>query len=104
MVGALLLGFVAGVLARILMPGDVLRSMSGPMSWAASLVLGLVGAVVGYVIFTLGLGIGDTDIFDWGGLLGAIIGALIVLALAGYFLHRRAARSTTNRGGLGDER
>jgi uncharacterized membrane protein YeaQ/YmgE (transglycosylase-associated protein family) len=95
MVGALLLGFVAGVVARVLTPGDVLRTMSGPASWAVSLVLGLAGALVGYVIFTLGLGIGDTDIFDWGGLLGAIIGALIVLGLAGYFLHRRQPGPTT---------
>jgi hypothetical protein len=51
------------------MPGDVFRNMSGPASWGVSLVLGLAGALVGYVIFTLGLGIGDTDIFDWGGLL-----------------------------------
>jgi uncharacterized membrane protein YeaQ/YmgE (transglycosylase-associated protein family) len=65
------------------------RNMSGPTSWALSLGLGLAGALVGYVIFTLGLGIGDTDIFDWGGLVGAIIGTLIVLGLAGYFLRRR---------------
>jgi uncharacterized membrane protein YeaQ/YmgE (transglycosylase-associated protein family) len=89
MVGALLLGFVCGVIARVLMPGDVFRGMSGPMSWLVSLGLGLAGALVGYVIFTLGLGIGDTDIFDWGGLVGAIIGTLIVLGLAGYFLRRR---------------
>jgi uncharacterized membrane protein YeaQ/YmgE (transglycosylase-associated protein family) len=91
MVGALLLGFVCGVIARVLTPGDVFRNMSGPASWALSLGLGLAGALVGYVIFTLGLGIGDTDIFDWGGLLGAIIGTLIVLGLAGYFLRRRQA-------------
>jgi uncharacterized membrane protein YeaQ/YmgE (transglycosylase-associated protein family) len=90
MVGALLLGFVCGVIARVVMPGDVFRNMSGPASWAVSLGLGLLGALVGYVIFTLGLGIGDTDIFDWGGLLSALIGTLIVLALAGYFLRRRA--------------
>jgi uncharacterized membrane protein YeaQ/YmgE (transglycosylase-associated protein family) len=89
MVGALLLGLVAGVVARVLMPGDVFRNMSGPASWGVSLALGLAGALVGYVIFTLGLGIGDTDIFDWGGLLSAIIGTLIVLGLAGYFLRRR---------------
>jgi uncharacterized membrane protein YeaQ/YmgE (transglycosylase-associated protein family) len=93
MIGALLLGFVAGIVARVLMPGDVFRKMSGPASWGLSLVLGLAGALLGYVIFTLGLGIGDTDIFDWGGLLGAIIGAVIVLGLASYFLRRRAARS-----------
>jgi uncharacterized membrane protein YeaQ/YmgE (transglycosylase-associated protein family) len=89
MVGALLLGFVCGVIARVLMPGDAFRTMSGPASWAVSLGLGLAGALVGYVIFTLGLGIGDTDIFDWGGLLSALIGTLIVLGLAGYFLRRR---------------
>ena len=93
MIGALLLGFVAGIVARVLMPGDVFRKMSGPASWGLSLVLGLAGALLGYVIFTLGLGIGDTDVFDWGGLLSAIIGTLIVLGLASYFLRRRAARS-----------
>jgi uncharacterized membrane protein YeaQ/YmgE (transglycosylase-associated protein family) len=94
MVGALLLGFVCGVIARVLMPGDVFRNMSGPTSWAVSLGLGLAGALVGYVIFTLGLGIGDTDIFDWGGLLSALIGTFIVLGLAGYFLRRRQPPST----------
>jgi uncharacterized membrane protein YeaQ/YmgE (transglycosylase-associated protein family) len=92
MVGALLLGFVCGVIARVLMPGDAFRTMSGPMSWVVSVGLGLVGALVGYVIFTLGLGIGDTDIFDWGGLFSALIGTLIVVGLASYFLRRRQAR------------
>jgi uncharacterized membrane protein YeaQ/YmgE (transglycosylase-associated protein family) len=85
-------------LARILMPGDAFRNMSGPMSWLVSLALGLVGAIVGYVIFTLGLGIGDTDIFDWGGLLSALIGTIIVVGLATYFLRRRAARTTPPTG------
>jgi uncharacterized membrane protein YeaQ/YmgE (transglycosylase-associated protein family) len=89
MVGALLLGFVCGVIARVLMPGDAFRNMSGPASWLVSVGLGLAGALVGYVIFTLGLGIGDTDIFDWGGLLGALIGTIIVVGLASYFLRRR---------------
>jgi uncharacterized membrane protein YeaQ/YmgE (transglycosylase-associated protein family) len=94
MVGALLLGFVCGVIARVLMPGDAFRNMSGPASWAVSLGLGLASALVGYVIFTLGLGIGDTDIFDWGGLLSALIGTLIVVGLASYFLRRRQPRPT----------
>jgi len=36
MVGALLLGFVCGVIARVLMPGDAFRNMSGPASWSAT--------------------------------------------------------------------
>lgn len=91
MLGAILLGFVAGAVARTLMPGDVFRHMSGPKSWAVSLGLGLAGAVVGYLIFTVVLGIGDTDVFDWGGILSAVIGTLIVLPIAGWFLRRRAS-------------
>jgi uncharacterized membrane protein YeaQ/YmgE (transglycosylase-associated protein family) len=98
MVGALLLGFVCGVLARMLMPGDAFRGMSGPASWAVSLGLGLLGALVGYVIFTLGLGIGDTDIFDWGGLFSALIGTLIVVGLASWFLRRRQPRPAPSTG------
>ena len=91
MLGAVLLGLVAGVIARMLVPGDVFRSMSGPASWLASIALGLAGAIVGYLIFTVGLGIGDTDVFDWGGILSAIIGTVIVLLIAGYILRRRGS-------------
>jgi uncharacterized membrane protein YeaQ/YmgE (transglycosylase-associated protein family) len=73
----------------MLMPGDAFRNMSGPTSWLASIALGLAGAVVGYLIFTVGLGIGDTDIFDFGGIISAIIGTVIVLALASFFVRRR---------------
>src|SRR4029453_15796370 len=72
MLGAVLLGLVAGVIARTMMPGDVFRNMSGPASWMASIALGLAGAVLGYLIFTVGLGIGDTDVFDFGGALSAL--------------------------------
>ena len=43
MVGALLLGLFCGIVARILVPGDAFRNMSGPLSWLISLVLGLAG-------------------------------------------------------------
>ena len=79
MLGAVLLGLVAGAVARTLMPGDVFRNMSGPTSWLVSIALGLAGAILGYLIFTVGLGIGDTDVFDWGGILGSILGAVVVL-------------------------
>ena len=88
MIGALILGFLAGVIGRVLMPGDVFRHMSGPTSWLVSLVLGLIGAAVGWFLFTKLLGIGDEDVFDLGGILSAIIGVLIVLPIAGFVLRR----------------
>jgi uncharacterized membrane protein YeaQ/YmgE (transglycosylase-associated protein family) len=91
MLGAVLLGLVAGVIARMLVPGDVFRNMSGLASWLASIALGLAGAIFGYIIFTVGLGIGDTDVFDFGGILSAIIGTVIVILIAGFFLRRRGA-------------
>jgi uncharacterized membrane protein YeaQ/YmgE (transglycosylase-associated protein family) len=97
MIGALLLGLFCGIVARLLVPGDAFRHMSGPVSWLVSLGLGLVGALVGYLIFTVGLGIGDTDIFDWGGVLSALIGTVIVLAIATWAL-RRSSHRTASQG------
>jgi len=88
MIGALLLGLCCGVLARMLVPRDAFRHMSGPRSWLVSIGLGLLGAVVGYLIFTVGFGIGDTDIFDWGGVLSALIGTIIVVPIATWILRR----------------
>jgi uncharacterized membrane protein YeaQ/YmgE (transglycosylase-associated protein family) len=104
MLGAVLLGLVAGAVARALMPGDVFRNMSGPTSWLVSIALGLAGAVLGYLIFTVGLGIGDTDVFDFGGIISAIIGTLIVLAVVGFFLRRRRAVLHPTRGCLSGQR
>ena len=92
MIGALLTAFVAGVVARMLTPGDIFRKMSGPKSWGVSLLIGFVGAALGYLIFTVGLGIGDTQVFDFGGIIGAIIGAIIILLIVG-FVARRGQRS-----------
>ncbi|HEX7266334.1 MAG TPA: hypothetical protein VF256_02800 [Streptosporangiaceae bacterium] len=96
MIGALLLGLFCGIVARILIPGDAFRKMSGPMSWLVSIGLGLLGALVGYLIFTVGLGIGDTDIFDWGGLLSALIGTVIVVVIATWLLRRTARREASS--------
>ncbi len=75
MIGALILGLVAGAIAKLLMPGD------DPGGFIVTILLGLVGAFVGYMLFTRLLGIGDNDAFDLGGLLSAIIGTMIVLGI-----------------------
>lgn len=88
MIGALLLGLVAGALGRALVPNDAFEHMHGPASWLVSIVLGLVGAALGWAIFTAGLGIGDEDVFDWGGILSALIGVVIVLLIANLVMGR----------------
>jgi len=93
MIGALIVGLVAGFIGRALVPNDIFSGMRGPQSWLVSILLGLVGAFVGYMIFTRGLGIGDDDAFDLGGVLSAIIGVIIVLILAGFIARRMAPKT-----------
>jgi uncharacterized membrane protein YeaQ/YmgE (transglycosylase-associated protein family) len=88
MIGAILLGFVAGTVGRLLVP-DMWSGLSGPKSWLFSLVLGLCGAMLGYLIFTVWLGIGDSAVFDFGGIVGAIIGVIILLPFVGIFARMR---------------
>ena len=75
MVGAIVLGIVAGYIGRLLMPGR------DKMGFIATMLVGLAGSVVGFLIFTELLGVGDDKAFDLGGLLGAIIGVMILLGL-----------------------
>jgi uncharacterized membrane protein YeaQ/YmgE (transglycosylase-associated protein family) len=92
MIGALILGLVAGALARLVIPNDALKHLEGWRSWLATIVLGLVGALVGWLIFTRLFGIGDTDVFDLGGVIRAIIGSILVLVAVGWFLRRTGRR------------
>ena len=75
MVGAIILGIVAGYIGRLLMPGR------DKMGFLATMLLGLAGAVVGFLVFTELLGVGVIAMFDHGGLIGAIIGVMILVLL-----------------------
>jgi uncharacterized membrane protein YeaQ/YmgE (transglycosylase-associated protein family) len=75
MIGAIILGLVAGFIAKALMPGN------DPGGFFVTILLGLAGALVGFFLFTELLGIGDNDMFDLGGLIGAIIGTMILLGI-----------------------
>ncbi|NLE21839.1 MAG: GlsB/YeaQ/YmgE family stress response membrane protein [Actinobacteria bacterium] len=90
MIGAIILGLVAGAIARFLIKGDALERVGGVLSWILTLVLGLVGAWLGWWIFTGLFGIGDDDMFDLGGIVGAIIGAVVVLAVVTWIVNRTA--------------
>lgn len=70
----LVVGLIAGGLARALLPGP------DPMSLLQTLLLGLVGSFVGGFLFNL-LGPGSIFSLRRAGLLGSILGALISLAV-----------------------
>jgi uncharacterized membrane protein YeaQ/YmgE (transglycosylase-associated protein family) len=84
MIGAIILGIVAGYIGRFLMPGR------DPMGFLATVGLGLLGSIVGFLIFTELLGIGDNEAFDLGGLIGAVIGVMILLGIYRAVMSRRA--------------
>ncbi|MGZ6563751.1 MAG: GlsB/YeaQ/YmgE family stress response membrane protein [Solirubrobacteraceae bacterium] len=95
MIGAVITALIAGVVARILTPGDIFRHMSGPKSCGISLLIGFGGVALGYLIFTVGLGIGDTKVFDFGGIIGAIIILVIVGFVARWSQHKSPPASPT---------
>ena len=81
MIGAIILGLLAGLGGRVLVPGDTIKG------FIPTLALGLAGSLVGWLIFTKVFGIGDTEVLDLGGLPGAIIGSALVLG--GFTLAQR---------------
>ena len=91
MIGAIILGLLAGFIAKALLPGN------DPGGFFVTILLGLAGSLVGFFLFTELLGIGDSDMFDLGGLIGAIIGTMILLLIyrqvAGGRDHRQVSRS-----------
>lgn len=69
-IGMLIVGLVAGALARLLVPGR------DPMGIGATIVLGIVGSLVGGFLWRALFG--DSDGVEW---IGSIIGAVLVLLL-----------------------
>ena len=90
LIAAIVIGIVAGYLGRALLPGP------DPMGFVATVVVGIVGALVGWVIFTYLLGIGDSDKFDLGGVIGAILGTMLVLVVL-RAIRRRPERARAGR-------
>ncbi|MGY2746590.1 GlsB/YeaQ/YmgE family stress response membrane protein [Arthrobacter sp. UYCu723] len=82
--GFLLLGLIAGAIAKAILPGP----QGG--GWVITLVLGVVGAILGGWIGSLIFGGGLGDFFDLRTWLLSILGAVIVLLIYGAVAGRRS--------------
>jgi uncharacterized membrane protein YeaQ/YmgE (transglycosylase-associated protein family) len=78
-----LIGFLAGVIAKFIMPGN-----NEPSGFIMTTILGIVGA---FVASFLGKSLGWYSPGEGAGLLGAVVGAIIVLIVYGFVMDRRTA-------------
>ena len=77
----IIIGFIAGVIAKFIMPGD-----NEPSGFILTTILGIVGA---FVASYLGRALGWYGPDQPAGLVGAVVGAIIVLFVYGLVAGRR---------------
>ena len=77
----IIIGFVAGVIAKFIMPGD-----NEPSGFILTAVLGIGGA---FVATYLGQALGWYRADEGAGLIGAVVGAVVVLLIWGAVSGRR---------------
>ena len=80
----IIIGFVAGIIAKFLYPGK-----NEPSGFILTTILGIIGAVVATY---LGQALGWYRADQGAGLIGAVVGAIIVLFIYGLFVGRRDSR------------
>ena len=78
----ILIGFIAGVLAKFVTPGD----KHEPQGFILTTVLGIVGA---FVATYLGQALGWYQEGQATGLIGATLGAILILLVWGFIASRR---------------
>jgi uncharacterized membrane protein YeaQ/YmgE (transglycosylase-associated protein family) len=79
----ILIGFIAGVIAKLIHPGP-----NEPSGFILTTILGIAGS---FVATYLGQAIGWYQAGEGAGLIGAVVGAIIVLLVWGAFAPRQAA-------------
>lgn len=86
-IGTIIIGFIAGVIAKFITPGD-----NKPGGFILTTLLGILGA---FVATWLGQSIGWYDADEGAGLIGAIVGASLVLVVWGFFQTSRERKRTS---------
>jgi uncharacterized membrane protein YeaQ/YmgE (transglycosylase-associated protein family) len=79
----IIIGFIAGVIAKFIMPGP-----NEPSGFILTTILGIVGA---FVASYLGQALGWYRPGEGAGLLGAVVGAIIVLLIWGAIAARKSS-------------
>jgi uncharacterized membrane protein YeaQ/YmgE (transglycosylase-associated protein family) len=79
----IVIGFLAGVVAKLIMPGK-----NEPSGFILTTILGVVGA---FVATFLGQALGWYRADEGAGFIGAIVGAVIVLAIWAFISSRRTS-------------
>jgi uncharacterized membrane protein YeaQ/YmgE (transglycosylase-associated protein family) len=79
----IIIGFIAGVIAKFVMPGD-----NEPKGFILTTILGIVGA---FVATYLGQAVGWYRAGESAGFIGAIVGAVLLLFVYGLVAGRRSA-------------
>jgi len=79
----IIIGFLAGVIAKFLMPGK-----NEPSGFILTTLLGVVGA---FIATYLGQALGWYQPGEGAGLIGAVVGAVIVLAIWGLIARSRGS-------------
>ena len=77
----IIIGFIAGIVAKLLMPGK-----NEPSGFILTTILGIVGA---FLATYLGQSLGWYRADEGAGFIGAVVGAIIILALWGMMTGRR---------------
>jgi uncharacterized membrane protein YeaQ/YmgE (transglycosylase-associated protein family) len=84
-IGWILLGLLAGIVAKALLPGD------DPGGFIITTLIGVAGALLGgFIAGVLGLGDPIDEFFDISTWLAAIVGAIVLLFLYRLVVDRRA--------------
>jgi len=81
----IIVGLIAGFLAKLVMPGEE----NEPSGFIGTMILGIVGAVIGGWVWNLLLGRQGATGMDLGSIFVAFVGSMIVIALLRAFTRNR---------------